>query len=159
MSMDFTPQERAILRIVQGDLSTSLRPYADIADTCGVPESEVLDLLNRLKSSGVIRRFGASIRHQRSGWTHNAMVGWAATEDDAMYYGPQAAGHGHVSHAYFRPSSAEDWPYTLYTMVHGRSEEEIAQVVECLAAACPLRPYAVLRSIRELKKTSMTYFT
>lgn len=156
--MDFTSQERAILAIVQGDLPDSVTPYSDVAASCGIGEDEVLGLLRRLKASGAIRRFGASIRHQRSGWTHNAMVGWVASEEEAMRYGPDAAGNSHISHAYFRPTSAEDWPYTLYTMVHGRSGAEILTVVNELAAAWPLRPYAILRSIRELKKTSMTYF-
>lgn len=154
----FTEAERAALAIAQGDIPDSLTPYADMAAACGLSEDGVLDLLRRLRASGAIRRFGASIRHQRTGWTHNAMVGWVATEEQASICGPLAAAHAHVSHAYFRPSPAEDWPYTLYTMVHGRSEEECLGVVRELLAAWPLRDYAILRSLRELKKTSMTYF-
>ena len=74
MAQQFTETERAILRIVQADLPDSLTPYADIARTVGCTEEEVLDLLSRLKQSGAIRRFGASIKHQKTGWTHNAMV-------------------------------------------------------------------------------------
>lgn len=157
MAEAFTERERAILAIVQGDLPDSLTPYADIAARCGVTEAEVLTLLDRLKASGAIRRFGSSIRHQRSGYTHNAMVAWIATQEEADRYGAVAAANRHVSHAYFRPSAATDWPYTLYTMIHGQSESEVLAVVAELAGEWNL-PYAVLRSIRELKKTSMTYF-
>ena len=76
MAQQFTETERAILRIVQADLPDTLTPYADIARTVGCTEEEVLDLLSRLKQSGAIRRFGASIKHQKTGWNHNAMVGW-----------------------------------------------------------------------------------
>ena len=76
MAQQFTETERAVLRIVQADLPDSLTPYADIARTVGCTEEEVLDLLSRLKQSGAIRRFGASIKHQKTGWNHNAMVGW-----------------------------------------------------------------------------------
>lgn len=158
MARQFTEKERQILAIVQDNLPDSLTPYADIAKICQVTEAEVLDLLNSLKDTGAIRRFGASIRHQRTGWNHNAMVAWLATEEEAEICGAMLADNPHVSHSYFRPTSAEDWPYTFYTMVHGRSARECQQVVETLAQSWPLKEYAILRSIRELKKTSMTYF-
>ena len=74
MAQQFTETERAVLRIVQADLPDSLTPYADIARTAGCTEEEVLDLLSRLKQSGAIRRFGASIKHQKTGWNHNACL-------------------------------------------------------------------------------------
>ena len=73
-------------------------------------------------------------------------------------WSPSQIFNPHISHSYYRPSPAEDWPYTFYTMIHGRSEQECLDVVRDLAAAAPLGPYAVLRSLRELKKISMTYF-
>jgi DNA-binding Lrp family transcriptional regulator len=158
MAETFADWERAILAMVQGDLPDSLTPYADIAERVGRTEEEVLGLLRRLAASGTIRRFGASIRHQRAGWGHNAMVAWKVSEAQADFCGQAAARHANVSHVYFRPSKAADWPYTLYTMVHGRSEDECLSVVGELAATPPLGEHIVLRSLKELKKTSMTYF-
>lgn len=158
MPPNFSAAEHAALAIAQGDIPDSLTPYADIAAQTGLSEAEVIGLFSRLAESGAIRRFGASIRHQRTGWTHNAMIAWVASEEEALACGPIAARHPRVSHAYFRPTMAPDWPYTLYTMVHGRSEAECLGVVTDLLAAWPLTDYAVLRSLRELKKTSMTYF-
>ena len=156
--MIFTEQEQAVLRAVQGDLPDSPTPFADIAAQAGVSEAEVLDLLARLREDGAIRRFGASIKHQKTGWNANVMVVWRASEADADALGRAAAAHGRVSHCYFRPSPAADWPYTLYTMIHGRSREEcLAAVAELRAAGLP-SDYAMLESLRELKKTSMTYF-
>ncbi|WP_022655254.1 siroheme decarboxylase subunit beta [uncultured Desulfovibrio sp.] len=158
MSHQFSEAERAVLRIVQADLPDTLTPYADMAREAGISEAEVLELLTRLKASGVIRRFGASIKHQKTGWTHNAMVAWKADEAAVDACGRIAAEHGHISHVYYRPSSAQDWPYTLYTMVHGRSEAECLGVVNDLLRSWPLREYAILRSLKELKKISMAYF-
>lgn len=157
--MQCTAAERAILAICQDNLPASLTPYADIAAACNVTEAEVLELLQRMKASGAIRRFGATIRHQRTGWKHNAMLAWVATEAEAVQWAPVAATHPRISHIYFRPSSAPDWPYTLYTMTHGRSVEECAAVAQDLLAMWPLRSYANLRTLRELKKTSMIYFS
>ncbi len=158
MSDTFTEQERTILRMVQNSLPDSLTPYADIAQAVGVSQEEVLALLQRLKESGAIRRFGASIKHQKTGWNFNAMVAWVVSEAEAEAFGQKAAQHPQVSHCYFRPSSAADWPYTLYTMTHGRSEEDCQQVIAQIQEATGVQEYAALESIQEFKKTSMTYF-
>ncbi len=158
MSYNFTEQERAVLRMVQSSLPDTATPYADIARAVGTSEEAVLALLQKLKDDGAIRRFGASIKHQKTGWNFNAMVAWVVPEEEAEAFGQKAAQHSHVSHCYFRPSSAEDWPYTLYTMTHGRSEEECQQVIAEIQEATGVSQYAALESIKEFKKTSMTYF-
>ncbi|MDR2161592.1 MAG: Lrp/AsnC family transcriptional regulator [Desulfovibrio sp.] len=144
--------------MVQRDLPDSLTPYADLAAESGMTEDEVLDLLRSMKEAGSIRRFGATLRHQRAGFAHNALVAWKATLHEADRAGPLAAEHHSVSHCYYRPSPSPDWPFTLYTMIHGRSGEECRTVVLDLAARTGLREYAVLESRRELKKISMAYF-
>lgn len=158
MAREFTPTQKNILRIVQADLPDSLTPYADIAREVGTSEEAVLELLRSLKEEGVIRRFGASIKHQRTGWNVNAMVAWIVERERVEEVGTKASEHDHVSHCYYRPSSAEDWPYELYTMVHARSNEECTKVIEELRAMTGLGDYLVLTSIRELKKCSPTYF-
>ncbi len=154
----FTETERAILRIVQKNIPDSLAPYADIAAAVGCDEDTVLALLREMKEKGSIRRFGASIKHQKAGFTHNAMVAWIVAADEADAIGEAAALHPLISHCYYRPSPAPDWPYELYTMIHGRDPEEYKTVIDTLRATTPLREYAVLESLREMKKTSMTYF-
>lgn len=158
MSYQFTETERAILRIVQRNLPDSLTPYADIAREVGTDEETVINLLRTLHEDGAIRRFGASIKHQRAGWNHNAMVAWRIDASLIHEAGEQAAKHPLISHCYYRPSSAADWPYTLFTMIHGRHESEYLEVIEQLRRETALDEYAVLESLKELKKTSMTYF-
>ena len=158
----FTPLEKAILAVVQDDLPLSLTPYADIAAQCGTDEQTVLALLQRLQSEGVIRRFGATLRHQRVGFACNIMVAWEvpagmseAARDAA---GEALAAHPQVSHCYWRPTTAPDWPYTLYSMLHGRDEAECLAAVRALSVQTGLGRYACLASAAELKKTSMRYF-
>ena len=102
MSTAFTDTERAILRIVQFQLPDTLTPYADIAREVGTDEETVLNLLRRMKEDGSIRRFGASIKHQKTGWTHNAMVAWIVDEADSDAIGEVAAKNQRISHVYFR---------------------------------------------------------
>ena len=88
MAREFTDKERAVLRIVQKNLPDSLTPYADIAEAVGLTEAEVLNLLRSLKEEGAIRRFGASLKHQKAGWTHNAMVAWKVRREmETMFAG------------------------------------------------------------------------
>ncbi len=158
MSYDFTEKEQAILRIVQKNLPDSATPYADIAESVGCTEEEVLQLLQKLRDDGAIRRFGASIKHQKTGWNFNAMVAWEVPENEAEKFGAIAAQSPNISHCYFRPSSAADWPYTLYTMTHGRSEEECHATIAEVQKSTGVQNYAVLESVQEFKKISMTYF-
>lgn len=158
MAVQFSVQEEAVLRIVQADLPVSLTPYAEIAAQCGVSEDDVLALLSRLRESGAIRRFGVSLRHQRTTWRHNAMVAWKVDAEQVDACGAIAARHPHISHSYYRPSSASDWPYTFYTMIHGKTPEQCQEVVNELKNTSPLQDYAMLRTVKELKKISMTYF-
>ena len=154
----FSEQERAILRIVQKDLPDSLTPYADIAVAAGTDENTVLELLREMARDGSIRRFGASLKHQKAGFAHNAMVAWIVSEEEADAAGAAAARHPLISHCYYRPSPAADWPYALYTMIHGRRPDDCKEVIEHLRTTTSLRDFAVLESVRELKKASMTYF-
>lgn len=156
-TMKFSETEKKILRMVQGDLPESLMPFQEIATACGTTEKAVLELLERLKEKGAIRRFGASIHHQEAGWKENAMVAWKATLEEACAAAPLALGNSRVSHMYYRPSTYPDWPYTFYTMIHGQTPEEVENTVRTLADAWKL-PYAVLQSKKELKKTSPVYF-
>ena len=156
--MKFTDTEKAILRIVQRDLPDSLTPYADIARDVGASEEMVLRLLERMKENGAIRRFGASVKHQKAGYTHNVMVAWIVAEEHVDAAGKTAAANRSVSHCYYRPTSAPDWPYTFYTMVHGRTDEECAAAIGELAAIPNMGEHAELTSLKELKKISMTYF-
>ena len=101
MSIEFTDTERAILRIVQYQLPDTLTPYADIAREVGTDEETVLNLLRRLKEDGAIRRFGASIKHQRTAWSYNAMVAWIVDEAESEAAGEFAAKNPRISHVYF----------------------------------------------------------
>jgi len=156
--MNFTEKEKAVLSIVQANLPDSLTPYADIAKKVGISEEQVLTLLRGLVEDSTIRRFGASIKHQRTGYNSNAMVAWRIDEnliDDAAAV---AIKNKNISHCYYRPSSAPDWPYTLFTMIHGKTNQECLDVVEELQRTTRLDEYAILESIQELRKISMTYF-
>ena len=149
--------DREILKRVQGSLPDSAAPYADIAAAVGTDEAHVLDLLSRMTGTGEIRRFGATLKHQKAGFGANVMVAWYVPEEDVDRIGAIMSERPEISHCYHRINCL-DWPYNLYTMIHGRSKDDCQAVVEALCAATGLDDYAMLFSLKELKKVSMRYF-
>ena len=150
--------EKKIIAAIQGDITIERRPYRRIAEQLNVSETELLDILADLCRRGVIRRFGATLRHQKSGFAANAMVAWQVDEDRIEEVGPIMASFKAVSHCY-RRSPTGDWPYNLYTMVHANDEEACRHTARRMAQKANVDTYSLLFSRRELKKTSMQYFT
>ncbi|EPR35392.1 putative transcriptional regulator, AsnC family [Alkalidesulfovibrio alkalitolerans DSM 16529] len=156
--LNFTDAEKRALAILQRDLPDSATPFADVATATGLSEAEVIALVKRLKDEGVIRRFGATLRHQKAGYGHNAMVAWYAEDGvDLDAVGAIFAARPEISHCYVR-RNCMDWPYNFYTMIHGSSPGDCLRVVEELIEATGIPQYDILESVRELKKTSMVYF-
>ncbi len=156
---DFTDTEIQILRRVQTSLPDSVEPFADIARDVGCSPDEVIGLLRRLKAEGAIRRFGATLKHQKAGYAANVMVAWRIDDPDEINrVGELLAEQRQISHCYHRPAPPS-WPYNLYTMVHGRSREECLETVEALKRLSGVADCQLLFSTRELKKTSMHYFS
>jgi hypothetical protein len=62
-----------------------------------------------------------------------------------------------VTHCYERPAF-EGFPYTLYAMMHAQSAEDLDRYIKEAAQSIGNPGYAVLNSLRELKKTSFRFF-
>jgi DNA-binding Lrp family transcriptional regulator len=149
--------EKQVIAIIQEDMPIVERPYQQMAEQLGIPESQLLGILHSLVDRGIIRRFGATLRHQQSGYKANVMVAWQVDEDRIQETGETMASFSAVSHCY-RRDPTDQWPYNLYTMVHSRNEEGCRKTVAKMAAKSGVTRYAMLFSRRELKKTSMQYF-
>jgi len=152
-----TEIEKRVIAAIQGNIEVTSRPYRPIAKSLDIPEERLLEILQNLCARGVIRRFGATIRHQKSGFTANAMVAWQVEEDRIETVGKIMAGFRQVSHCY-RRNPTGDWPYNLYTMIHARDEASCRETARKMAEKSGVTAYALLFSRRELKKTSMAYF-
>ena len=150
-------QDKKLLAQVQGDLPVSLTPFAQIAQKAGWNEERLLKRIRGFVRRGVIRRFGAILRHQKAGYQGNAMAVWKVREDQVPRVSRQMASFPAVSHCYLRTPLPE-WPFTLYTMIHGRNEEDCRRVAGKISRKTGIQHYRLLFSRREHKKSSMTYF-
>lgn len=155
--MELSELEQRVILALQQDLEVVPEPFEAVAKRAGATVAEVLTVIRRLKELGIIRRFGATLRHQLSGFSANALVVWQVPDPDLERVGRRLAAYRQVSHCYAR-RPAPGWPYTLYSMVHGRNPEEIAGLVAEMAREVGVETYEVLFSDQELKKTTMRYF-
>ena len=153
-----TELEKSVIAAIQGDITVDRRPYRHIADSLGISEEHLLEVLQRLSDRGVIRRFGATIRHQKSGFAANAMGAWEVDEDRIEAVGKIMAGFKQVSHCY-RRNPTRDWPYNLYTMIHAKDKAACRETARKMSEKSGVDKFALLFSHRELKKTSMHYFS
>lgn len=154
---ELTELEKKIIASLQGTISITHRPYLEISEKLGIDENEFLKTLKSLCDRGIIRRFGATLRHQKSGFSANAMGAWQVDEDRIDEVGKKMASFREVTHCY-RRNPAEGWPYNLYTMIHGADEEACRKIAQKMSEKAQVETYTLLFSRKELKKTSMQYF-
>lgn len=153
------PIDAALVAAVQGGLPLSPRPYAVIADALDLDEAEVLLRLKRLIDSDTIKRFGVVVRHQELGYRANAMVVWALPEERVSEIGRRLGRLPFVTLSYRRPRRPPDWPYNLFTMIHGRDRAAVLALVEEAKDRCNLQGVecAVLFSGQRFKQRGARY--
>ncbi|MBR6318369.1 MAG: Lrp/AsnC family transcriptional regulator [Fibrobacter sp.] len=143
--------DRARISIACTDIPHTLTPFKDRGVSC----KELRDDLAQKR----MRRFGAVLRHQDAGFAYNAMVCFEVVDGRKLDVecGAVLAQKPYISHCYNRPAF-EGFPYTLYAMMHAPSAAELDQYIKDAAASIGNPDYAVLNSVRELKKTSFIFF-
>jgi len=156
-SAELSDADRALVQELQRDLPLIRNPFDEMADRIGLQPGEFVQGAAALIERGIMRRYGARINHRRAGFAANAMCCWMVSPDDASRVGKIMAGYRQVSHCYER-QTAPEWPYNIYTMVHGRTDEEATSVARSISEATGLDNYIVLTSTREFLKRRPTYF-
>ncbi|MHB1256489.1 MAG: siroheme decarboxylase subunit beta [Dethiobacteraceae bacterium] len=149
--------DKKIIARLQGDLPLQAEPFAALAAEVGISEEQFLQKLEAYLAAGVMRRLGTILRHHQAGYSANAMVGWAVPGESVEKAGKIMATFGAASHVYLRPTYP-DWPYNLFTMLHGKSAEELEKTAAEISERTGITDYRLLHSTREFKKTSMKYF-
>jgi DNA-binding Lrp family transcriptional regulator len=145
------------MEALQQDLPLTSTPFLDIARHFQVDEETFFDFVASLKTSRKMSRFAGILRHRHLGYTANAMVVWHVPENTVEEFGNYASEKPAVSHCYERVTYP-DWPYNMYTMIHGTTPEDTNAVIEDILAKFPNTPYEQLYSVREFKKQRVNFF-
>ena len=157
-AIEVTDLDVAVIRNLQGDMPLTPEPYAPAAAAIGIDQREMLSHLELMRERGALRRVAAILYHRRAGFSANGMGVWHVPEDRILELGPRMAAFRGISHCYQRPTY-EDWPYSVFTMAHGRSKEECDAILDAIAEDTGIVDRATLYSSTEFKKVRMLYFT
>jgi DNA-binding Lrp family transcriptional regulator len=148
----------AMIRALQGDMPVVQEPYAPAAALLGLSQHRFLAHLEGMRERGLLRRVAAILYHRRAGFSANGMGVWKVPEEQVLDVGRRMAAVRGISHCYQRPTY-EDWPYSVFTMAHGRSKEECDAILDAIAAQTGISERATLYSSTEFKKIRLLYFT
>jgi DNA-binding Lrp family transcriptional regulator len=150
--------DRSVIRALQGDMPVVEEPYAPAAAELGIPQERLLEHLESMRERKALRRVAAILFHRRAGYSANGMGVWRVPEERVLDLGPLMASFRGISHCYQRPTY-EDWPYSVFTMAHGRSKDECDAILDSIEAETGIDERATLYSSTEFKKIRLLYFT
>jgi DNA-binding Lrp family transcriptional regulator len=148
----------AVIGALQGDMPVLAEPYAPAAEALGVGQARLLSHLEGMRERRLLRRVAAILFHRRAGFSANGMGVWKVPDARIMELGPRMAAFRGISHCYQRPTY-QDWPYSVFTMAHGRSKEECDAILDSISADTGVTERATLYSSTEFKKIRLLYFT
>jgi DNA-binding Lrp family transcriptional regulator len=156
----YDERDIAAIRALQGPMAPVERPYDEAAAELGVSTEDFLEQLREMAGRHLLRRVAAILYHRRAGFSANGMGVWKVPEAEISETGRRMAAFRGISHCYQRPTY-EDWPYSVFTMAHGRSKEECDAILDSIADECGMGPddRATLYSSTEYKKIRLHYFT
>ena len=156
----YDERDVATIRAMQGPMDAVERPYDAPAAELGVSTEELLEHLGTMVERKLLRRVAAILYHRRAGFSANGMGVWKVPQGEILETGRLMASFRGISHCYQRPTY-EDWPYSVFTMAHGRSKRECDAILDSIAGECGMGPddRATLYSSTEYKKIRLHYFT
>jgi DNA-binding Lrp family transcriptional regulator len=149
-------KEKKVARFIQGDIPLVSSPFDEVGSYCGLTADEIVNISQSFLKKGIMRKFGAILRHQKAGYGKNALVVWSVPADQIEKAGKIFASFLFVSHCYER-NPAFKKKYNIFTMLHSK-DENILSLIKNLATATDINDYIILESIQEYKKISPEYF-
>jgi siroheme decarboxylase len=157
-AIELSELDIATIRATQGPMEAVPEPFARPAATLGVSVRALLDQLESMRERRALRRVAAILFHRRAGFSANGMGVWRVPDERILELGPRMASFRGISHCYQRPTYP-DWPYSVFTMAHGRSKEECDAILDSIAADTGIEDRRTLYSSTEFKKIRLLYFT
>jgi siroheme decarboxylase len=157
-AIELSELDYAVIRATQGPMEVVSEPFAAPAAELGVSQEKLFEHLESMRERRALRRVAAILFHRRAGFSANGMGVWKVPEERIVELGPRMASFRGISHCYQRPTYA-DWPYSVFTMAHGRSKEECDAILDSIAEDTGIHERRTLYSSTEFKKVRLRYFT
>jgi siroheme decarboxylase len=157
-AIELSELDYAVIRATQGPMEVVPAPFDAAATELGITQDALFEHLESMRERRALRRVAAILFHRRAGFSANGMGVWRVPEERILELGPRMASFRGISHCYQRPTYA-DWPYSVFTMAHGRSKEECDAILDSIAEDTGIEDRRTLYSSTEFKKVRLRYFT
>ncbi len=145
--------DKKIVKILQDNFPLVKRPFAHVAKILNISEREVIERIKKLKKKGLIRKLSASVRHRMLGYKYNALVAWKVPENIVETVCKKFIELENLSHCYEREIVKGKWEYNIYTVIHGKTKEDVEKTIKHLEKITGLKDYVILYSLKKNKKT------
>ncbi|MES9856327.1 MAG: AsnC family protein [Sedimenticola sp.] len=157
--MVLTDLDYQLIAEIQSGLPISSHPYAEVGTQIGLAEEEVIERIDLMQKSGVIKRLGLVVRHHELGYKANAMVVWDVPDSQLDAVGEVLGEEPCITLCYQRPRRLPEWPYNLFTMIHGKERQRVLDTIEGLTHLPEMEgiSYKVLFSGRRFKQRGARY--
>ncbi len=157
--MVLSEQDYQLIAAIQSGLPLVSHPYAEVGERIGWSEAQVVARIGEMQQSGIIKRFGVIVRHHELGYTANAMVVWDVPDPRLDEVGEALAEQACVTLCYQRARRLPEWPYNLFSMIHGRSQARVTAQVEQMVERLGLSkiPHEILFSGQRFKQRGARY--
>jgi DNA-binding Lrp family transcriptional regulator len=151
--------DKALVRLLQGELGLVERPFAVIAKTLGecgfdVDERWALERTQELAASGAVRGIVATLRQREEPW-RSALAVWRCP-DDVRAAGALIASFPEVVHAFERRVPGGT---AILTAIEGHTRSDIDRTIERIRIAGELDAPRIAYPVREYLRSPMRYFT
>lgn len=151
-------QEIEYVKLLQRDLPLQPRPWDALAQLANLSGDEILGAAKEFVRRQQMRRFAGVIPSRKPGFSASVMGVWVVADVQAEQTAARMVTYPAVSHCYIRPTYS-DWPYNLFTTVHGRSVDECESALHEIAGDLKLTQMKALYPTKEYKKTRIALFS
>jgi len=142
-------KEKEIIKYFSAkDIDIAPRPFKSAAMELGTSEDEVVQVIEKLKARGVVKKMRGVIDHREAGYRRNALIAWRVKKEDVVR--KVFLKDDRISHCYLRVPH-KDFDFNLFTMMHARTKKEIEDFVNRTAGIFKI-DNEILFTKRELKK-------
>lgn len=152
------PEWQLVARVQEG-FPLAPRPFREIARALGRHEDEVIAMLAHWQDAGIVRRYGAVLRHRELGYRANAMCVFDIPDAALTEVAGKLAAAPEVRLCYERPRRGSDWPYNLFCMVHGKEPGQVRADIALMLDRLGLDncPHAILIGEQRYKQRGAWY--
>lgn len=122
--IDINQQKKILMELTSG-LPICEEPYKELAEKINVTQDVLFEFIQDLIDSNVIHRFGMVLDQEAIGYKENAIVVWDIPDEEVDQIGALLGLQEKISLCYHRPRQLPDWPYNLFTLIHGKTKHDV----------------------------------